>query len=391
MKVLVVAHDSNFVGGANRSLYTNILYLRKKYNIDILVLFPSKKGEMNSKLDIDKIPWIHCKYFGVTSGKRHDGKDILRIFKVKFGYYIEKIQAKLIVRNLKNQKIDIVYTNTRLPMIGANIASLLNIPHVVHVREFGAEEPMWGRWDFETMSRMSNKIILISNALKKQFIQNKVPESKIIVSYNGINYDSVNYKYKDLNSSTINLIITGRLVPDKGHEDAILALNHIINNKLSNKNFILHIVGSSPKQMHINWYENKLKKLIEQLGLKNNIIFEGEIKDMHSMRSNMDIELICSIRETFGRVTIEGMRSGLFVIGSNTGGTPELISNGYNGFLYEQGNYLDLAEKIIRACSDVEKFNLIRKNALDFSKNNFTVEKNCICIYSVFCSLLGKK
>lgn len=389
MKILVVAHDANFVGGANRSLFTNLVELRDRYNVEFLVLTPSAKGQLNQKLDSVSIPWISCKYFGVTSGLRHDGKDILRRLKVKLGYYIEKFQAKRVARKVKNQNIDLVYTNTRLPMIGANIASLLNIPHVVHVRELGAEEPMWGKWDFKRMYDMSDKIILISNALKEQFLAH-VPEDKLVVSHNGIQYSTVEFKYNNL-SNEVNLIITGRLVPDKGHEDALLALNHIITNSLlAEKNIKLHIVGSSPKQMHIEWYEHKLRKMVTELSLNDYVIFEGESNDMPGMRSKMDIELVCSISETFGRVTVEGMRSALFVIGSNTGGTPEIIADGYNGYLYKQGDPIDLAHKIVDACSDVERFNLIRKNALDFSKNNFTVEKNCNDIYSVFTEVMDK-
>lgn len=381
MKILIVAHDSNFSGGANRSLFTNIQVLQKRYGVEILVLLPSDNGPLNIKLDEISVQWISTKYFGVVSGLRHDGKDVLRRLKVYLGYYIEKVSAIKVVKLLKDEKIDLVYTNTRLPMIGANIANKLRVPHVVHVREFGTVEPLWGRWDFRTMYDNSDKIILISKALKEQFAIH-IPEDKLIVSQNGIQYDPVEYRDDNLSNDELHIIITGRLVPDKGHKDAIYALDKIVKEKKIKKKVILHIVGSSPKRTHIEWYEADIQKLVTDLVLDEYVVFEGEISDMPSIRAKMDMELICSICETFGRVTVEAMRACLFVIGSNTGGTPEIIDNGKNGLLYEQGNADDLASKIVQAISDKFEFNKIRRYALLTSMSSFTVDKNCTDIYN---------
>ena len=382
MKVLVVTHDSNFSGGANRSLFANLCELRDKYGIDFLVLIPSKKGQLNEKLDEVGIKWISTKYFGVVSSIRNDGKDILRRFKVIFGYYIEKFKSIIICKKIKKENIELVYTNTRLPMIGANIAKKLNVPHVVHVREFGSEKPLWGKWGFKTIEKHSNKIILISKALEKQFLENDVNKEKLIVSYNGIKYEENTYIEKTINNK-VDIVIVGRLVPDKGQKDAIFAIKEIIDKKLIKEEICLHIVGSSPKRMHIKWYEEELKELVKELHLENNVIFEGEINNISEFRKNMDIELVCSIRETFGRVTIEAMRSSLFVIGSNTGGTVELIDDKETGLLYQQGDFIDLSQKIITAVIDKKLFKNVRKKAYNYALNNFTVEKNCEEIYRV--------
>lgn len=389
MKILVVTHDANFSGGANRSLFANIKYLKDTYNIEFTVLVPSKRGELNKKLDEISVPWIYAKYFGVISGLRHDGKDWIRRCKVYFGYYIEKIQGKRIARIIKDQNFDIIYTNTRLPMIGANIARLLHIPHVIHVRELGTVQPLWGKWDFKQIYKNSNKIILISEALRTQFVEN-VPDDKLFVTYNGIQYDSVEYRDNLLNREDVHIIITGRLVPDKAQKEAIRAVAKINKEKLTQYNIKLHIVGSSPKRTHISWYSDELHKLVTELKIEDQVIFEGEVKNMPAMRSKMDMELMCSVAETFGRVTIEAMRAGLFVVGGNTGATVELINDYETGIIYKQGDYIDLADKICDALSDVERFNKIRRNALRFASNNFNVKNNCEDIYTVFRSVIGK-
>lgn len=370
MKVLVVTHDGNFSGGANRSLFANIKYLQETYDVEFLVLIPTSKGVLNKKLDEITVPWISLKYFGVVSGLRHDGKDILRRFKVFLGYYIERFQSKRLEKMIVNEGIDIVYTNTRLPMIGSNVADALKLPHVIHVREFGTVEPLWGKWNFEALNKHSNKIIVISNALKGQFLENHVPDGKLFVSHNGIKYDSTPFITNQLDKDEYHMILTARLVPDKGHKDAIYAVDKIVKGGLLSKKIVLHIVGSSPKRTHIEWYEKEIRELVRNLHLQEYIIFEGEVSNMPGIRSNMDVELMCAICETFGRVTVEAMRSGLFVIGTNTGATPEIVSDGKTGLLYKQGNAEDLANKIIFALSEVNRFNLIRANAYEYATKN---------------------
>lgn len=386
MKMLIVAHEQNFTGGANRSLLGNILKLRDTYKVEIMVLVPSASGEFNKKLTDEGIKWINAKYFGVISALRHDNKDWLRRLKVKFGYLIESVAAKKVLKKVKEFNPDIIYTNTRLPIVGALLAKKLSIPHVVHVREFGGEEPLWGKWGYEKMYELSSKIILISYALKEKF-EEYVPSDKLVVSHNGIAYKNYIHKYKKLENE-VHMILTGRLVPDKGHADAINALSYIYNNKLTDKNIVLHIVGSSPKRMHIQWYEEQIKKLAVEKGVQENVVFEGEIRDMFEFRKGMDIELVCSIRETFGRVTVEAMRSDLFVIGSNSGGTPELISNLKTGLLYEYGNYEELAQKILLVVNDNQLYNAVRKQAFDEACNKYTVEKNCAEIYEILKSCI---
>jgi glycosyltransferase involved in cell wall biosynthesis len=53
-----------------------------------------------------------------------------------------------------------------------------------------------------------------------------------------------------------------------------------------------------------------------------------------------------SKKETFGMVTVEGMASGLPIIGSNSGGTPEILEQGKYGKLFEPSNSQSLASVI---------------------------------------------
>lgn len=388
MKILAVAHNTRLSGGANRSFLSVLANLKTTYNADILVLVPRSKGKFVDELEKQKIPWIQLSYFGIISSYKEDKKDFLRLLKVHVGYWLETVQAHRLYRKLRNEKFDVVYTNTRLPYLGAKFAKLTNTKHVVHVREFGGEQPIWGKWGDKELYKYSDKIILISEALKKRFQQN-VPTDKLITVHNGIDTTPVDNRYLAIgNDQEVHMILTGRLVPDKGQSEAIKAMIQLQNEDY--RNIHLHIVGSSPKQMYIEWYFNDLKKLVEENNLEKNVHFYGEIEDMKLIRSKMDIELMCAVRETFGRVTVEGMRSGLAVIGTNTGGTPEIIDDFETGLLYQQGSVQDLVSKIKLLVDDRKLLQYLGQNGYEYSKTHFTVQKNVSEVFDVLNSVVGE-
>jgi len=386
MKILVVAHGVGLLGGANRSLYTVLKGLKETYNVECDVLLPKKNSKFGEMLKEIGISHFSVPYFGVVSSIRKDGKNFLRKAKVMYGYYIEKFWSMYLTKKLKTEKYDLVYTNTRSPIIGALLAEKLNIPHVIHVREFCGEEPLFGKWGYDAVDQRSNRIILICDALRKIYEQH-IPSEKLITIHNGID-SPLNLKptfEKVKADDSYHIIITGRLVPAKAQLDAVKAIKKIVEEK--EKRIHLHIVGSPSKHTHVD-YTKKIQDYITLNQLSSYITFHGQVSDMVSLREKMDIELMCAVREAFGRVTVEGMRSGLLLIGANTGATPEIITDRQTGLLYEQGNVEDLKEKIKLAISDKECYKKMASNGYHHSQLNFIPEKNVQKVYHVFKDVL---
>ena len=386
MKILAVTQDENFNGGANRSFFMVLKNMKKMYGTEIVVLLPGD-GQLKEAFEKENIRTICYSFKGVVSAMRGDNKDLLRKIKVPIMYTWENILGLYLSKKLKREKFDLVYTNTRLPFVGAKIAKCLNIPHIIHIREFGSTRPIWGKWNYARIAKMSKKIIVISNALYSKIVSD-VDSSKLVMIHNGIDSDMNVPCHEVFNGNVINMILTGRIVPDKGHMDAIKALEILNNEESIKKKYILHIVGSPNKSLE--WYFNDLKKYIADHGLQEYVVFHGEINDMQSIRKEMDMELVCSICETFGRVTVEGMRNGLLVIGSNTGGTVEIINDDVTGLLYQQGDPVDLASKISFAVDNNDMTKRIIKEGYLFSQQHFTCEENVEKIYQVFNEALDK-
>ena len=86
-----------------------------------------------------------------------------------------------------------------------------------------------------------------------------------------------------------------------------------------------------------------MEKYISSYGLEKYVKMWGYRKDVQKILKKMQVGIVPSLNEAFGRVTVEFMMEKMPVIGANTGGTVELISNNIDGYLYQVGDYEDLA------------------------------------------------
>ncbi|MDA3793507.1 MAG: glycosyltransferase, partial [Elusimicrobia bacterium] len=92
--------------------------------------------------------------------------------------------------------------------------------------------------------------------------------------------------------------------------------------------------------------KDKIKNYIRKKGLENHIKMEGFIDDIRTFYSKLDILLHTARFEGLGSVIIQAMASGLPVVATRTGGIPEIIEDGKNGFLAEKTNERDVAKKL---------------------------------------------
>jgi len=79
--------------------------------------------------------------------------------------------------------------------------------------------------------------------------------------------------------------------------------------------------------------------------------------------------------EGLGVVLLEVMASGVPVIGSNTGGIPDIIKDGVNGLLVQPGDPKALADAIIRIFEDRDLADRLREAGLETVKGRFSWDK----------------
>jgi glycosyltransferase involved in cell wall biosynthesis len=101
-------------------------------------------------------------------------------------------------------------------------------------------------------------------------------------------------------------------------------------------------------------YRDTLKQLAADNGVSENIIFMDFVPDPQRLMQLCDCIVLATYEETFGLVLPEAMRAGVAVIGSNSGGVPEIIDHGETGLLFEPKDANSLKTQLLRLYADRE-------------------------------------
>ena len=99
-------------------------------------------------------------------------------------------------------------------------------------------------------------------------------------------------------------------------------------------------------------YRDTLKSRANDLGVLDNIVFQDFTSEPQQLMQLCDCVILASGQETFGLVLPEAMRAGVAVIGSNSGGVPEIIDHDKTGLLFETQNSNSLYQQLERLYLD---------------------------------------
>jgi N-acetyl-alpha-D-glucosaminyl L-malate synthase BshA len=117
-----------------------------------------------------------------------------------------------------------------------------------------------------------------------------------------------------------------------------------------------------------------LERLVRELGIGQDVIFLGKVRDTAHVLEISDLFLLPSETESFGLAALEAMAMGVPVISSNTGGIPEVNTHGYSGFLSDVGDVEDMAANVLSLLTDDELLIKFKSQALRRA-HDFDLEK----------------
>lgn len=164
-------------------------------------------------------------------------------------------------------------------------------------------------------AQWAQRIIAISSEIEHELLQNGFSQNKIIRIPNSVDTRRFIPLLTPAPPDTACITFIGRLDRQKGIDLLLLALKKLSDNGLPFKAFI---VGDGP-------VKQELMKLAEQLSIAGNITFAGLQHNTVPFYRQTDILVLPSRDEGLPLVLLEGMASGLGIIASSVGGTPEAI------------------------------------------------------------------
>ena len=162
------------------------------------------------------------------------------------------------------------------------------------------------------------------------------------------------------------LVYAGSLIPRKGVHHLLTAFA-----RLNHPTAHLYLVGHAENAD----YAETLQQQTEQLDIARQVHFVGAVsqQELAEYFGKSRALALPSLSEGLGRVVVEAMLMGMPVIGSRTGGIPDMIAEGENGYLVapdDLNGLTDALQRIYRA--DVK---IMGAKARDFALDFFSPQK----------------
>lgn len=335
LKALVLLHTNEIAGGGEMSLFKALSNWRNDGVDSILVV--RKPVQENLKGYLVK---NHIKYYEVyfTNWMQKDPPN--NKYEIKWRAKQNKKSVEHIKGIINSENPDFLVTNT-ITSPWLMLANNNRLPHIWYIREFISEgnsiEPIISKREIYNDINSSNSLVIYNSKSVEEFYS-KFIELKSIINYPQVikleSNSSTNNPFIDANS--LKLITVGTIAKHKGQRDLIEAI------AASSNKAELCLVGDFSDEDE----ERYIRSLITKLNIEDRVHIVGPKPDRGSYISLADVAVTPSAMEAFGRTTLEYMMMSKPVIGSNIGGTRELVASKKRGLLYSPGDIEQLTKCI---------------------------------------------
>ena len=170
-------------------------------------------------------------------------------------------------------------------------------------------------------------LIVLSESWRKYFIGIGVDESKITVLHNITDYPSSRYE-KDYGK--VNMLFLGLIGPRKG-------VFELLSSMSKHKE---ELRGKVELRIGGNTNEDRLREAIREGGLEEMVRFEGWVsgEKKKDLLGWANVYVLPSHNEGLPISILEAMSYGCAIISTPVGGIPEVVDDGYNGYLVDPGD-----------------------------------------------------
>ncbi len=197
-------------------------------------------------------------------------------------------------------------------------------------------------------------LLIVTNAAERTRTSEKLglPWDRTAVLYGGV--DTARYvpgrpsrlrESLGLGREDFLAALIARLSHIKGHEVFLRALASACR-----ENPRIHGIVAGPEDC---LPAGEIADLARRLGVEKNVHFLGFVDEITDVMSGIDVGIISSIgSEEHSRVGLEYMAMGKPIIGTRVGAVPDIIREGFTGYVVEPGDPRGLADKILLLARD---------------------------------------
>ncbi len=292
-----------------------------------------------------------------------------------------------IAKMINDEGFDVLHVHgARANFVAMFLRNKVNVPiittmHSDYMLDF--DEPV-KKLVFTNLNKAALKkipyFIAVSDNFKDMLIERGFRPNAIYTVYNGMDFSKVpkeatpKERYAEergfyYEKDKLYVGIAARFDAVKGVDVFIRAAGEVLKKR---HDIVFLIAGDGAER-------DKLHALAQEVKGGENIKFLGYENEMYGFLNLIDINCLTSQNESFPYSMLEGAAMGKMMVASRVGGIPSLVRDYETGFLFESGNYREMAGRLIEA-ADNEKLRLemgenIKHRATTlFSSDNFAAE-----------------
>ena len=333
-RILHVVH-AMVVGGAERVI-TDLIRANRNPKLETHVCCLYREGAMAQALRDEGVP-VHV--LG-----RHPGWD-------------PRVWAGLHML-IRRERFDIIHAHQYTPWLYSSLAFPFSGASRLILTGHGRLLP-----DLRTSRRvmisrslhpLSHALVAVSRATREAMIRiDGFPAQRVQVIYNGI--DPTPYQ---------RAIRRGEITAEFGWTDPRIRIIGLVSRFHSIKNIPLLVrafadvlrerthtrlllVGDGPER-------DSVEKLCHAMGIEKAVHFTGFRRDVPSLLKAMDVFALPSLTEGISIALLEAMASGLPIVATRVGGTPELVIHSENGFLTGYNDQEEFTRRLLQLLTHPE-------------------------------------
>lgn len=266
-------------------------------------------------------------------------------------------QVRRFARYLRENKIDLIHTHDFYTnILGMAAANLARVPaRIASKRETGGMRTTSQEIVEKIALRVTDAIIVNSEAVREHLVQRSFSEDKITLIYNGI--DVSRFDSLTLPPETF---ATFGLPEEESCRYVVMVANlrHVVKNVPMLLRAAQAVLKTDPNVHFViageGELQNSLKNSAKDLGVSDNIHFVGRCGDVPRLLSLADICVLTSTAEGFSNSILEYMAAGKPVVATNVGGAAEAINHGETGYLVGSNDDAAMAVRLIELLANRE-------------------------------------
>ncbi len=292
---------------------------------------------------------------------------LLPILSIPYKSWVHRRTIRELNRLVEEYRIDILHLSSQIDknFFALFTAKKYSLPCFSHLRNFTSWKGNRHKADFANLHVTS--YLAVSSAIRDHWVAEGLDSSKTMVIHNGkpvpqIHPFGIREKWNIREDETV-VGCAGRLMEWKGQGFLIRSFRKVMD---VNKNVKLVIVGDGP-------LGGQLRELARELRMENHVIFTGFQRRAVDIISELDILVLSSRKEPCGGVLIEALQTKTPVIGTDCGGTPELIKNSEWGLLVPYGDSEKMSKAILTLIDNREMRTRFAEAGFDFFCRELTI------------------